>query len=206
MALFPMFVELSGKNVLIIGGGNVALRKCEKLLPYGADITAVSSRFQPQFISLEGVDLLFRPFEDSDVDGRDMVIAATDDHALNEHAALLCQERHIPFNCVDDPDNCSFIFPSLTLRGRLSAGFCTGGASPTASAYFKNEFEESLPDGLEEILDFMAEIRPRVIAAVPEQRRRARIFAFLFNACIDAGGEPDEELVASIVPELGRDD
>lgn len=206
MALFPMFVELSGKKVLVIGGGNVALRKCQKLLPYGAEITAVSSRFQPQFISLEGVDLLFRPFDDSDVDGRDMVIAATDDHALNEHAALLCQERHIPFNCVDDPDNCSFIFPSLTLRGRLSAGFCTGGASPTASAYFKNEFEESLPDGLEDILDFMAEIRPRVIAAVPDQRRRARIFAFLFNACIDAGGEPDEELVESIVPELGRDD
>ena len=52
----------------------------------------------------------------------------------------------------------------------------------------------------------MAEIRPRIIAAVPEQRRRARIFAFLFNACIDAGGEPDEDTVLSIVPELGRDD
>lgn len=83
MALFPMFVELSGKNVLIIGGGSVALRKCEKLLPYGAVITAVFSRFQPQFISLEGVKLLFRPFDDADVEGRDMVIAATDDRALN---------------------------------------------------------------------------------------------------------------------------
>lgn len=206
MALFPMFVELSGKNVLIIGGGSVALRKCEKLLPYGAVITAVSSRFQPQFISLEGVKLLFRPFDDADVEGRDMVIAATDDRALNEHAAALCAERHIPFNCVDDPDNCSFIFPSLAMRGRLSAGFCTGGASPTASAYFRQQFEDSLPDGLEEVLDFMAEIRPRIIAAVPEQRRRARIFAFLFNACIDAGGEPDEDTVLSIVPELGRDD
>lgn len=206
MALFPMFVELSGKNVLVIGGGSVALRKCEKLLPYGAAVTAVSSRFQPQFISLEGVKLLFRPFDDADIEGRDMVIAATDDHALNEHAAVLCAERRIPFNCVDDPDNCSFIFPSLTLRGRLSAGFCTGGASPTASAYFRRQLEDSLPDGLEEILDFMAEIRPRIIAAVPEQRRRARIFAFLFNACIDAGGEPDEDTVLSIVPELGRDE
>ena len=91
------------------------------------------------------------------------------------------------------------------MHGRLSAGFCTGGASPTASAYFRQQFEDSLPDGLEEILDFMAEIRPRIIAAVPEQRRRARIFAFLFNACIDAGGEPDEDTVLSIVPELGRD-
>ncbi len=205
MALFPMFIELTGKKVLVIGGGHVALRKCEKLLPYGAVVTAVSSKFTPQFISLEGVKLLFRPFEDADVAGRDMVIAATDSPALNAHIASLCREKGIPFNCVDDAENCSFVFPALTLRGRLSAGFCTGGASPTAAAYFRDEFEESLPGATEEILDFMAEIRPRVIAAVPDRRRRARIFALLFNACLDAGGEPDEDFVAALVPELGED-
>lgn len=203
MSLFPMFIEMEGKNVLVIGGGGVAYRKCVKLLPYGADITAVSGLFQKEFISLEGVKLLFRPFEDADLEGRDIVIAATDDSALNAHVSDLCREKRIPFNCVDDAEKCSFIFPALTLRGRLSAGFCTSGASPTASAYFREQFEESLPDGLEEILDFMAEIRPRVIAAVPDQKRRARIFSFLFNACLDAGGEPDGDTVASIVPELG---
>lgn len=206
MALFPMFVELSGQNVLVIGGGNVALRKCEKLLEYGAEVTAVAGQFSPQFISLKGVKLLFRPFDDGDVAGRGMVIAATDDRALNAHVAGLCRERGIPFNCVDDPENCSFIFPALALRGRLSAGFCTGGASPTAAAYFRDSFADSLPDGLEEILDFMAAVRPRVIEVVPEQRRRSRIFAFLFAACLDAGGEPDEETVLSIVPELGREE
>ena len=206
MALFPMFIELSGKNVLVVGGGGVALRKCEKLLPYGAVVTAVSGKFQPKFISLEGVKLLFRPFADGDVEGRDMVIAATDDRALNAHVAGLCRERGIPVNCVDDAENCSFVFPALTLRGRLSAGFCTGGASPTASAYFRDGFEESLPDATEEILDFMAEIRPRVISSVPDERRRARIFAFLFNACLDAGGEPDVVFVLSVVPELGGAD
>ncbi|HIS44039.1 MAG TPA: bifunctional precorrin-2 dehydrogenase/sirohydrochlorin ferrochelatase [Candidatus Scatomorpha merdigallinarum] len=205
MALFPMFIEMSGKKVLVVGGGNVALRKCEKLLPYGAELTAVSGRFQPQFISLQGVALLFRPFRDEDIAGRDIVIAATDDRALNAHIAGLCREAGIPFNCVDEPENCTFIFPALTLRGRLSAGFCTGGASPTAAAYFREQFEESLPDGLDEILDFMAGIRPRVIAAVPDQRRRSRIFALLFAACIEAGGEPDEDFVNSLVPELGEE-
>ena len=205
MALFPMFIEMSGKKVLVVGGGNVALRKCEKLLPYGAEVTAVSGRFQPQFISLQGVALLFRPFRDEDIAGRDIVIAATDDRALNAHIAGLCREAGIPFNCVDEPENCTFIFPALTLRGRLSAGFCTGGASPTAAAYFREQFEESLPDGLDEILDFMAGIRPRVIAAVPDQRRRSRIFALLFAACIEAGGEPDEDFVNSLVPELGEE-
>lgn len=200
-----MFIEMSGKKVLVVGGGNVALRKCEKLLPYGAEVTAVSGRFQPQFISLQGVALLFRPFRDEDIAGRDIVIAATDDRALNAHIAGLCREAGIPFNCVDEPENCTFIFPALTLRGRLSAGFCTGGASPTAAAYFREQFEESLPDGLDEILDFMAGIRPRVIAAVPDQRRRSRIFALLFAACIEAGGEPDEDFVNSLVPELGAE-
>ena len=200
-----MFIEMSGKNVLVVGGGSVALRKCEKLLPYGAEVTAVSGRFQPQFISLQGVALLFRPFRDEDIAGRDIVIAATDDRALNAHIAGLCREAGIPFNCVDEPENCTFIFPALTLRGRLSAGFCTGGASPTAAAYFREQFEESLPDGLDEILDFMAGIRPRVIAAVPDQRRRSRIFALLFAACIEAGGEPDEDFVNSLVPELGAE-
>lgn len=200
-----MFIEMSGKKVLVVGGGNVALRKCEKLLPYGAELTAVSGRFQPQFISLQGVALLFRPFRDEDIAGRDIVIAATDDRALNAHIAGLCREAGIPFNCVDEPENCTFIFPALTLRGRLSAGFCTGGASPTAAAYFREQFEESLPDGLDEILDFMAGIRPRVIAAVPDQRRRSRIFALLFAACIEAGGEPDEDFVNSLVPELGEE-
>lgn len=200
-----MFIEMSGKKVLVVGGGNVALRKCEKLLPYGAEVTAVSGRFQPQFISLQGVALLFRPFRDEDIAGRDIVIAATDDRALNAHIAGLCREAGIPFNCVDEPENCTFIFPALTLRGRLSAGFCTGGASPTAAAYFREQFEESLPDGLDEILDFMAGIRPRVIAAVPDQRRRSRIFALLFAACIEAGGEPDEDFVNSLVPELGEE-
>ena len=203
MALFPMFVELSGKNVLIVGGGSVAMRKCEKLAPYGAALTAVSARFQPRFISLEGVKLLFRAFEPGDLDGRDMVIAATDDSELNRRVAALCREKGIPVNVVDDADECSFVFPALTLRGRLSAGFCTGGASPTASAYFRDRFDEILPEATEEILDFMADIRPRVIEAVPDQKRRARIFAFLFNACLDAGGEPDEETVTAIVPELG---
>ena len=205
MALFPMFIEMSGKNVLVVGGGSVALRKCEKLLPYGAELTAVSGRFQPQFISLQGVALLFRPFRDEDIAGRDIVIAATDDRALNAHIAGLCREAGIPFNCVDEPESCTFIFPALTLRGRLSAGFCTGGASPTAAAYFREQFEEGLPDGLDEILDFMAGIRPRVIAAVPDQRRRSRIFALLFAACIEAGGEPDEDFVNSLVPELGAE-
>lgn len=202
MALFPMFVELSGKNVLIIGGGGVAYRKCERLRPYGAELTAVSGRFLPAFISMQGVRLLFRPFAESDLEGRDVVVCATDDRELNSRAAALCRERGIAVNVVDAPEESSFIFPALTLRGRLSAGVCTGGASPTAAAYFRDRFEEDLPDAVEEILDFMADIRPRVIAAVPDQRRRARIFSFLFNACIDAGGEPDAELVAAIVPEL----
>ena len=86
--------------------------------------------------------------------------------------------------------------------GLMIANSTQAPASPTASAHFAHEFEESLPDGIEEILEFMAGIRRRVIDYVPDQRRRARIFALLFAAAVEAGGEPDEETVAAIVPEL----
>ena len=206
MAYFPMFVELKGKNILVVGGGSVALRKCEVLLRYGAELTAVSAQLTPKLVNLKGVRLLFRPFDDADVEGRDMVVAATDSSELNARVAGLCKARGIAVNVVDDATAGSFLFPAATLRGRFSAGICTGGASPTAAAYFNRALAESLPDALEDILDFMAEIRPRVLKAVPDQSRRARIFAFLFTAALENGGEPDEDFVLSVVPELAEAD
>ena len=117
MAYFPMFVDLTGKNVLVIGGGAVALRKCEKLLPYGCEITAAAGRFLPGFISLPGVKLIFRAVEEGDLEGRDMVIAATDDKSVNRYLAEECRRRRIPVNVVDDEKSCDFLFRPSSCAG-----------------------------------------------------------------------------------------
>ena len=83
MGYFPFFVELTGKQGLVVGGGAVALRKVQKLMPYGPALTVVAPEFCGALRETSGVTLLERPFAPEDLAYRDFVIAATDDHGLN---------------------------------------------------------------------------------------------------------------------------
>ena len=83
MAYFPFFVDLEGKHGLIVGGGAVALRKAQKLLPYGPRLTVVAPKLKAEFWELHGVEFLRRPFAVTDLDGCAFAVAATDDRALN---------------------------------------------------------------------------------------------------------------------------
>lgn len=179
MAYFPFFADIQGVRALIVGGGTVARRKAEKLLPYGPRLTVVAERAP----DIPGVTLLRRAFRPEDLDGMAFAIAATPDSKLNHRVAELCRGRGIPVNVVDDPAACTFLFPALLLRGSLSAGVSTGGASPTAAAYFKEQFAALLPERLEDILDYLASLRPAVRKAVPEERRGGA-FAALLQACL----------------------
>ena len=234
MAYFPLFIELEENPCLIVGGGTVALRKAEKLLSYGARLTAVAPAFVPGWDALSGplpdappglpadappgpppaalpgppsnalpgrVTLLRRAFCASDIDGQTLVIAATNDAAVNAAVAARCRAARIPVNAVDDPDNCTFLFPALVRRGALSVGISTGGASPTAAAYVRRCVESALPeaDAWETILDFLAAQRPRVKACIPDEKARAKIFAALFEACMARGGPLEEQEIETIL-------
>ena len=137
MGYFPFFVDLEGQPGLIVGGGTVALRKADKLLPYGPHLTVVSPHILPELERIPGLTLSRREFSPADLDGMLFAIAATDDRGLNRRIAELCRERHIPVNAVDDREACSFLFPALVKRGDLSVGISTGGASPTAAIWLK---------------------------------------------------------------------
>lgn len=187
MAYFPMFVELDGSKVLIVGGGHVALRKAEKLLPYGADISVVAPEICDELAALPEVRTVKESFSDERLNGADMVIAATDDRELNRHISELCREKRVPVNTVDDSELCSFIFPCLVKKGSLSIGISTGGASPTAAISFKEKINGCIPDNTDEILDYLNSIRPTVKAGFPEEKVRSRIFKELFDRCIDIG-------------------
>ena len=186
MPLFPIFLDLRGKKVLIVGGGHVALRKAERLAPYGASITAVAPEFAPGFAALSGVTALERRFQPGDVEGSALVIAATDDAELNAAVSELCAWEGIPVNVVDDLALCSFVFPALVRRGELSVGISTGGASPSAAQYIRRLVEEQVPDGFEEILDFLAARRAQLKSALPAERRSAA-YAALFSRCMELG-------------------
>lgn len=191
MGYFPFFMELERQEGLIVGGGTVALRKVEKLLPYGPRLTVAAPELLPALEAIPELTLLRRPFGPDLLEGKLFVVAATDDRALNRCIAAECRHRRIPVNAVDDRDACTFLFPALVKRGDLSVGISTGGASPSAAVYLKDRIAGLLPDDFGALLAELDALRPAVKAALPEEARAAA-FSRLFAARL-AAGRPLEE-------------
>lgn len=205
MAFFPFFVELEGKHALVVGGGEVALRKIEKLLPYGPKITVVAPYMCPEIENMPGLCLRMRSFASEDLQGMDLVIAATNCRMVNHQISELCQEQKIPVNVVDDGPECSFYFPALVKRGNLSIGISTGGSSPAAAAWLRRQIESALPEGIEGILDFMLDQRNRVRSEIPDGKQREALMKKMFAACLERGG-PLEAVEARRLREQVRED
>ena len=192
MAYFPFFVDISNGDGLIAGGGRVALRKIEKLLPYAPRLTVCAPSFLPEVEAVPGLTLVRGPFTPRLLEGMRFVIAATGDPALNHRIAALCRERGVLVNVVDDREKCTFLFPALVKRGPLSIGISTGGASPSGAVYWKGEIDRLVPEDAGEPLAYLEGLRARVKEAVPDEKKRAAVFAALFNVCLAAGRPPDE--------------
>ena len=171
----------------------MALRKVEKLLPYGPRLTVVALEFRPEFRGMENVELRQRPFEQSDLEGSDFAVVATDDRALNHCVAELCKERRIPVNVADSKEDSTFLFPALLRRGELSVGVSASGAAPAAAAWTRDRFDQILPDRLEDILQYLENIRELLRQAVPDGETRRRLLAVLAADCMEAGRPLTEE-------------
>lgn len=199
MAYFPFFMDISTGDGLIVGGGTVALRKIEKLLPYGPRLTVCAPSLLPEIERIPNLTLLYRPFEPSMVEGTCFVIAATDDNHLNHEISALCRERNIPINTVDDRENCTFLFPALVKRGSLSIGISTGGASPSAAIYWKKRIDRLIPQNAGELLAYLDSLRDMVKQTIPDEKSRAAVFASLFDACMECGRPLTEEALKSLL-------
>lgn len=205
MAYFPLFVDLSGQDCLLVGGGTVACRKAEKLLSYGPRLTVIAQEITPALAALPGLALCRRAFAPADIAGRRLVIAATSDRALNRAISAQCQAAGIPVNVVDDPQACTFLFPALVQRGALSVGISTGGASPSAAIWLKEQISAALPERLDDILRWLEACRPAIKAACPAEAARAKVFHALFAAALAAdrplnAAEYEQILAQEVLP------
>ena len=192
MGCFPFFRDISGKDVLIVGGGAVALRRARTLAGFGARLRAVSPEFAAGFDELE-IERAERPFEVADLDGAAMVIAATGDGAVNAQVARLCLARGIEVNAADAPELSTFQFPGVVQRGRLTVAVNTGGASPVASAFVRSQLDRILPENFDEILGCMEKARAMAKAILPQQRARGRALEAVFERCLQPQPLPDAE-------------
>lgn len=174
MNCFPLFIDLSGKNVLVIGGGNVALRKIEKLLPFSPRIHVIASRLSDDVLCIPGLIIEQKDYEDDDLLRCQpvLVIAATDDRDCNRRVSAACAAARVPVNVVDDPVLCTFQFPALINHGSLTIGISTGGKSPTVARELKNSIRSHLPDHIDQILDQMNARRETLKQTEPDPKKR----------------------------------
>ncbi len=162
MALFPFFVNLRDKNVLIVGGGKVALRKLEKLIPFNPHLKVVSKEFIKDMMDiLRKYDIPYekKRFEFKDLENVDIVIVAVDDISLQKDIFQYTRGKNILVNSVDSPDFCDFIFPAYLKKGDLVIGITTSGKVPGLSGKLRKKIEECLPENIEEILEEIHRIR-----------------------------------------------
>lgn len=200
MAYFPMFVDMTERECLIVGGGNVAYRKVMVMLDFGAKVTVVAEDICDELRKLtiddtankeNRITFIKRRFERKDCDGMEMVIAATDDNALNHEIAEYCKAKGIMVNAVDQKADCSFIFPSYIKEKNLVAAFSSGGNSPVLTQYLKGKEQEILTPFLGELNEYMGQIREKVIAEYDTEAGRKRVFKEILCAAIDNGRIPE---------------
>jgi len=141
---FPLFVDLTEKPVVIVGGGNIALRRIEVLLQFGADITVIA----PAAKELpEGVKRLRRGYMYGDLEGAFLVIAATDNRSVNRAVGQEACERDIPVSVADCQDECSFYFPAICLGDALVAGIVSDDGNHKRTVNAANAIREVLKNG-----------------------------------------------------------
>jgi siroheme synthase-like protein len=140
---YPIFLDLTGKPVLVVGAGKVALRKTRGLLEAGAAVTVVAPRAEPDFAQMD-LTLLRRAFRPSDIRGAALVFAATDNRAVNHAVGEAAKRQGIPVNVADARAECSFLVPARIPRRHLQIAISTGGESPRAAAALRRKIEENL--------------------------------------------------------------
>lgn len=176
MKYYPLFMDLAGRECLVVGAGQVAARKARALLECGARVTVVGERPAATFRALErrGVALERRRFRAGDVRRQTLVIAATDDRAVNAAVAAAARRRGIPVNAVDDPPNCTFIVPAVVRRGDLAVAISTGGRSPAAARLVKERIAGMLGAEHATLVRLLGAHRAAMKERVPGQGRRAQ--------------------------------
>lgn len=187
MAYFPMFVDLKGKKVIVIGGEKVAYRKVTKLLPFEAEITVIAPDIcsEIQNLSNDNSNLILknRNFETEDIKNTFLVISATNNSSTNQQVAQICKSQNIPINSVDDIENCTFLFPALIKKESLVIGCSTSGKVPDIAAFVKNTIEQDLPENIGQIVEILGILREELKNKVPTQKIRAEIIHNLLEYC-----------------------
>ncbi len=202
---YPVFLALQGKSCLVVGGGDVASRKVVSLLECGAAVRVVSPTLSPELVALANagqISAFCRPFETDDTADASLVIAATNQLAVNRLVALHCRQEKIPVNVVDAPELCDFLVPATIRRGPLTIAVSTGGTLPAMARKIRRKLEEDFDENYGLLLAALGSARSRVLAEIADPGRRKRVFSVL--AAADLLSVIEDEGIAGLEEEINR--
>ncbi|MHA4896138.1 TSUP family transporter [Pedobacter sp. PWIIR3] len=163
--LFPVFIKLNTINTVLVGAGPVGLEKLSAMLANSpqAKITVIGIAILPELQILaddyEGVTVVKKAFESTDLDGADLIVAATNNAELNDQIRAIATERNLLANFADKPDLCDFYLGSVVKKGDLKIAISTNGKSPTIAKRLKEVLNDSLPAELNDTLQHMQALR-----------------------------------------------
>lgn len=201
--LFPVFLKLEQLHTLIVGGGNVGLEKLTAILQNSpeARVSLVASEIRKEIRELAAnhklVELFEKPFEPTDLQEKQLVIAATDDPALHDFIRTEAKRRGLLVNIADTPGSCDFYMASIVQKGDLKIAISTNGKSPTIAKRLKETLTEALPTELHDILQNMPLIRERLSGDFAEKVRSLNTL----TASLAAG----EEALSAAIPHQNLD-
>ncbi|MBX2847469.1 MAG: siroheme synthase CysG [Acidiferrobacterales bacterium] len=178
MQNYPIFVDLNGQNCLVVGGGDIALRKIRLMHSAGAKITVVAPALSPDLRSEFGqqIEHIAREFENTDIANYRLITAATDDRQVNARVSELAQAANIPVNVVDQPELCSFITPSIIDRSPVLIAISTGGGAPVLARMLRAKLEAFIPASYGHLAQAMQKYRAQVKDQFDSEKQRRRFW------------------------------
>ena len=162
MKYYPVFWDIADKKCVVVGGGEIAARKVQRLLDCGAKVSVISPELHPELIALKKdrrISHIPSAYESKYIDSAAMVIGATDNEEINAAISQDASAKGIPVNIVDDPQKCDFILPSIVERGDLTIAISTGGKSPALARHLREELETRYSAEYEIFLRILGDLR-----------------------------------------------
>ena len=184
MNYFPLFADLTGRPVLVVGGGSVAARKIGLLLKANAQVRIVARQLNEELSELERQNKVLwiaKEFNAEQMRTVMLVIAATNDEILNHRIFHLAESQHKLVNVVDDQPHCSFIFPSIIDRNSIQIAISSGGKAPVLARLLREKLEALLPQHLGKIAEISGKWRDQVKAKLTSVTERRRFWEKMFS-------------------------
>lgn len=184
MGYYPLMMDLTGRDCLVVGGGDVARRKAVSLIEAGGLVTVIAPEIDPAIADLPSVRVEKRKWRSGDTAGYTLVFAATDDRALNASIFDEARADGIPVNVVDDPELCSFIVPACVRRNDLLIAITTSGKSPALAKRIRRDIEAEYGPEYGEFVALLGEVRGMVKEKYSQGREREAAFGRLMDSGI----------------------